>query len=175
VFEIIADQPAPIPVALPHPIVDALGEMTHEIALSSGLVWAEHCTECAWPSCYSNCALYTPRADLKCRRFENGIEPVILAVRESGKTQAMRIRFRQWGKVEASGSLKLFSPTQLGCRAWLDQKLRGALPKSVLPFSWKHRGLGLWLWLKSWLEGKGEAPGEDDISERVNDFETAGV
>jgi FkbH-like protein len=173
VFEIIADQPAPIRVALPHPIDDELGEMTHEIALSSGLVWAEHCTDCAWPICYSNCALYTPRADLKCRRFENGIEPVILAVRGSGKTQAMRIRFRQWGKLETSGSLDLFSPTKLGRMALLDQKMRSALPKSVLPFSWKHRGLGLWLRLRSWLQGKGEAPCEDDffLVEAVNEGE----
>ena len=63
----------------------------------SQIVWAEHCSECAYPSCYSSCAFYSPRGDLHCRRFEAGIEGV------AGAPQLMRIRFRKWGKLEGKG------------------------------------------------------------------------
>jgi len=46
------------------------------IALGSSLIWGEHCSECAMPTCYGTCAFYTPRRDLKCRRFDKGIEAV---------------------------------------------------------------------------------------------------
>jgi FkbH-like protein len=69
------------------------------IASSSSLIWGEHCSECAMPTCYGTCAFYTPRRDLKCRRFDKGIE----AVRAKGVTGGLglRVSFRKWGKLEA--------------------------------------------------------------------------
>ena len=69
------------------------------IALGSSLIWGEHCSECAMPTCYGTCAFYTPRRDLKCRRFDNGIE----AVRARGEPGelGLRVSFRKWGKLEA--------------------------------------------------------------------------
>jgi len=54
------------------------------------------------PACYASCSLYTPRADLKCRRLANGIEPLFLQT-EIGALSLMRVQFRQWGKLEAQG------------------------------------------------------------------------
>ena len=67
------------------------------LSARSQIVWAEHCSECAYPSCYSSCAFYSPRGDLHCRRFEAGIEGV------AGAPSLMRIRFRKWGKLEGRG------------------------------------------------------------------------
>ena len=51
------------------------------------------------PTCYGTCAFYTPRRDLKCRRFDKGIE----AVRARGVAGGLglRVSFRKWGKLEA--------------------------------------------------------------------------
>ena len=68
--------------------------------MASGLVWGEHCTECAWPACYSNCSLYTPRQDLNCRRFEDGIVPVTIDMGDGITGGGMRVGFRQWGKLK---------------------------------------------------------------------------
>jgi FkbH-like protein len=73
----------------------------------SMLVWGEHCTECVMPSCYASCALYTPRQDLKCRRFDQGIVPVRSS--SSGEVLGMRVSFRKWGKLEAEGRLSAVS------------------------------------------------------------------
>jgi len=69
------------------------------IALSSSLIWGEHCSECAMPTCYGTCAFYTPRRDLKCRRFDKGIEDV--RVRGAPGELGLRVSFRKWGKLEA--------------------------------------------------------------------------
>jgi FkbH-like protein len=66
----------------------------------SQIVWAEHCSECAYPKCYETCAFYSPRPDLHCRRFEAGIEPVHI----DGGVRLHRIRFRRWGKLEGRGA-----------------------------------------------------------------------
>lgn len=58
------------------------------------LVWEEHCTECAYPTCYATCHLYRPRLDGHCARFENGIVAI-----DAGR--AVRIGFGRWAKLEA--------------------------------------------------------------------------
>ncbi len=70
-------------------------------ATGSLLNWAEHCTECAMPACYATCAFYTPREDLKCRRFHNSIQPT--HVDDRGVCWH-GITFRKWGKLEAKGT-----------------------------------------------------------------------
>jgi hypothetical protein len=69
------------------------------IALGSNLIWGEHCSECAMPTCYGTCAFYTPRRDLKCRRFDKGIEAV--RARGAPAELGLRVSFRKWGKLEA--------------------------------------------------------------------------
>ena len=40
----------------------------------NNIYWCEHCTECAVPLCYNNCANWEARIDKKCRRFAYGIK-----------------------------------------------------------------------------------------------------
>lgn len=72
--------------------------VTHRALLS----WAEHCIECAAPSCYSSCDLYSPTDKGKCRRFENGI-----VARPTGSSVAAEMQFREWGKLESQGNALL--------------------------------------------------------------------
>ena len=89
---------------LPETSVRLMRALDDAIAERSQIVWGEHCSECAYPSCYASCAYYTPRSDLRCRRFERGIE----AVKVAGWPAAlMRIRFRKWGKLEGEGPAPL--------------------------------------------------------------------
>ncbi len=68
------------------------------------LSWAEHCIECAAPSCYASCDLYAPTEAGKCRRIENGLVPVM-----AGPRRGVELRFKRWGKLEAQGNATLLS------------------------------------------------------------------
>jgi FkbH-like protein len=71
------------------------------------LSWAEHCIECAAPSCYASCDLYAPTEAGKCRRIENGLVPV-----KAGQRSGVELRFKRWGKLEAQGNAALISAGQ---------------------------------------------------------------
>jgi FkbH-like protein len=88
----------------------ALLELRAAIARRGQITWGEHCSECGYPSCYATCSHYTPRADLHCRRFDDGIESVRVA--SLGDT-LMRIRFRRWGKLQGDGPAPLRLPTSV--------------------------------------------------------------
>lgn len=70
------------------------------------MLWDEHCVECAMPLCYKNCAKFKARRDLRCLRFDNGIEPVEFV---DSEIRGATISFREWAKLE--GDL----PKYLGC------------------------------------------------------------
>jgi FkbH-like protein len=64
------------------------------------LHWQEHCVECAIPLCYTTCSLYVQRKDQKCARLVYGMVrnrdfPGLLPF-------GADLRFRRWGKIEAS-------------------------------------------------------------------------
>jgi FkbH-like protein len=63
------------------------------------LLWEEHCTECAMPSCYTTCDLYESRSDGKCRRFKHGISRV--DVHSSLQDYIVKIEFKRWGSLLA--------------------------------------------------------------------------
>ena len=90
------------PIELPDPIAAAFSATAVATLRSSTIVWGEHCSECAFPACYTSCSHYTPRADMHCRRFGNGIEAG--GTRPAG---LMRIAFRRWGKLEGRGPVLL--------------------------------------------------------------------
>src|SRR5271165_7188117 len=90
----------PLSLKLDSDILKLFASTRDSIVTASTLVWAEHCSECVMPACYSTCAFYTPRRDLKCRRFENGAQAVC-ADGEKG-TLGFRVSFRKWGKVESA-------------------------------------------------------------------------
>ncbi len=64
------------------------------------LHWQEHCLECAPPLCYQTCPLFVARSDQKCARFVYGMvrNPAVSGLFDYGAD----LRFRRWGKLEAS-------------------------------------------------------------------------
>lgn len=86
---------------VPEQVASGFAEVAQALTARAGLVWGEHCSECAYPICYSTCAFYTPRGDLHCRRFAAGFEPL------EGRRGLHRVRFRKWGKLEAKGPATL--------------------------------------------------------------------
>lgn len=86
---------------VPEQVASGFAETAQAVTARAGLVWGEHCSECAYPICYSTCAFYTPRGDLHCRRFAAGFEPL------EGRRGLHRVRFRKWGKLEAKGPATL--------------------------------------------------------------------
>lgn len=100
-----ADSVATAIVTLPDEAVRSFMETRAAVIARSVVAWGEHCTECAFPACYSTCSYYTPRLDHHCRRFENGIERATAPTHPSLKL--MRIAFRRWGKLEGQGRIAL--------------------------------------------------------------------
>ena len=100
------------------------------LAARSQIVWGEHCSECAYPSCYAACAFYDPRPDLNCRRFVAGIE-------DAGDG-LMRIRFRKWGKLEGRGPAPLRPFTRAERRERGDANAARLLAAAPLPFQLKR-------------------------------------
>ncbi|WP_445163058.1 HAD-IIIC family phosphatase [Mycobacterium sp. Dal123C01] len=100
--EVVFGELARTVITLPTEVAGAFAATQAALAMRSAIIWGEHCSECAFPSCYSSCEFYTPRIDLHCRRFTGGIEAV-----EVGNFPALagltRIAFRRWGKLEGSG------------------------------------------------------------------------
>ena len=64
-----------------------------------GLMWEEHCHECAEPDCYRTCPLYVRRGDGRCARLEYGIYPnaSFAGLFPFGAD----VKFRRWGKLES--------------------------------------------------------------------------
>ena len=93
-------------VNIPAFAVERFAEVRAALGRRSSIVWGEHCSECAFPSCYSTCEFYTPRSDMHCRRFTHGIEAldVTAAPAIEGLT---RIAFRRWGKLEGTGPVQM--------------------------------------------------------------------
>jgi FkbH-like protein len=75
------------------------------IASRSLLPWGEHCTECAWPTCYTTCALYTPRRDGGCRLFVDGM--VRIDHPDGLSPYLLKVHFKQWGKLWTVGNVHL--------------------------------------------------------------------
>lgn len=120
------------------------------------LSWAEHCIECAAPSCYACCDLFAPTEDGKCRRIENGLVPVI-----NGHRGGVEIRFKRWGKLEAQGNATLIPASKahqverlaaLGARQvhWLGRMIRRF---SDTP-RWATAHEAFFKRVNAWLEGR---------------------
>jgi FkbH-like protein len=77
----------------------------------SFLFWAEHCVECAAPSCYSSCDLYQPRSDWRCRRFAFGAykNPAFRSLRGYG----VEVRFKKWAKLETFANTAIYPVSKI--------------------------------------------------------------
>ena len=85
--------------------LDRFAEVEGDYRAVSLTEWGEHCTECAWPDCYSSCDLYEARVDGHCRRFVHGMVP-----RPDVRTSTgcgVEIAFKRWGKLTATASTAL--------------------------------------------------------------------
>lgn len=91
---------------VPDDVIRAFGGLNGKILSRTILPWGEHCTECAWPSCYTTCDLYTPRGDGKCRRFVDGM--VRVDCESSLNGYLLKVRFKQWGKLWTPGNVRLY-------------------------------------------------------------------
>jgi FkbH-like protein len=92
---------------LPVEAVSSFGRLRESIIARTVLPWGEHCTECVWPSCYSTCDLYSPRADGRCRRFVEGM--VRIDCPGALNKYLLKIRFKRWAKLWAPGNVHLRS------------------------------------------------------------------
>lgn len=92
---------------IPQYVHERIKKLREIITERSLIRWSEHCTECAYPECYSSCSLYSPREDGKCSRFVNGFEKLPVGKKES--EYFLRIGFKKWGKLSGVFSGKLYS------------------------------------------------------------------
>jgi hypothetical protein len=114
---------------------DAFASFARDVVRRSSLPWGEHCTECAWPTCYENCTLYTPRADLKCQRFVDGM--VAIDFDQGVSPYLLKITFKRWAKLHAPGSVAV---TETGAsRAAEQDDLRRARLLRFLPGNARQR------------------------------------
>ncbi|HET6220283.1 MAG TPA: HAD-IIIC family phosphatase [Acidobacteriaceae bacterium] len=88
-----------------HPALDAESQKEYgsgRIRSHSEMSWGEHCSECAFPSCYLTCSFYKARPDGRCRRFNFGI------YRAPSPTTWMKysayIEFKNWSKLWTQGN-----------------------------------------------------------------------
>jgi hypothetical protein len=120
--------------------VTRFSEFRAEIGSRTILPWGEHCTECAWPTCYTTCELYSPRIDGNCRLFVDGMVRVDLD--DSASQYLLKLRFKRWGKLWTVGNLAMHEL----CEAEHKERrnmLIGGLARSIpLPRPLKSRAMG---------------------------------
>jgi hypothetical protein len=133
------DNPARASLSLPLDAQLKFRDLADEIAARSLIVWGEHCSECAFPTCYTSCAFYTPRRDLHCRRFANGIEQGAI-----GNVALGRIQFRKWAKLEGAGPVELFSMRAATRRERLDRLVSSLIIKFAPSHATYSRSARYW-------------------------------
>lgn len=122
---------------LPQEIRNRFAEFRSRIVSRTMLPWGEHCTECVWPTCYTTCELYSPRPDGGCRQFVDGMVRVDQS--EGLSPYLLKLRFKQWAKLWATGTLHL-EPLSKASTRELFHIAAGATARNVpLPASLKPR------------------------------------
>jgi len=125
---------------LPPSIVKRFEEITSLVEFRTALPWGEHCTECAWPTCYTTCELYDPRADGGCRLFIDGMTRI--DIDEVVRPYILKLRFKRWGKLWTVGNLARYSREE-SLRKEKRNMMIGALAQSApLPRQLKSKVLG---------------------------------
>jgi len=134
---------------LPREIVERFAESRSRVTKRTVIPWGEHCTECAWPTCYTTCDLYRPRsgADGRCRRFVDGM--VRMDCPGSLNGYVLMIRFKRWATLWSMGNTRLYpldTADRLELQDFRVAKLIRLLPAEALVakvaqkrYSWKKR------------------------------------
>ena len=138
------DDPIGSTLAIPEEARLKFGELADMVAARSLIVWGEHCSECAYPTCYMSCAFYTPRRDGHCRRFANGIEQ-----QTDGAVTLGRIRLRQWAKLEGQGPAPLFAIRAAARRQHADRVVSALIVKFAPSQALYERSARHWNRLKA--------------------------
>jgi FkbH-like protein len=148
-YESEANRIVELPDQIPADILRRFSELTPHITGRSLLSWGEHCTECVWPTCYTSCDLYSPRQDLRCRRFVDGM--VRIDARGTLNLYILKIRFKRWGKLWTVANTRLYPMRQANAAEQKDLRIGMAIqfvPISALQrklaivrYNWKKRSL----------------------------------
>jgi FkbH-like protein len=145
---------APVTV-LPNDVVAQILDLRVALKCRSLIVWGEHCTECAFPHCYSTCNFYTPRPDtMHCRRFQRGIEERLVKGRATLDTRLMKVRPRRWAKLEGQGPPRLHNTNQAQRLEQFDSAVSFLLSHLPVPYRWTKRLLSEWNGYKRALTGQ---------------------
>ena len=142
--ETVIDQSYASDVQIPDNVLNLMVSNALRVTQRSSLLWAEHCTECVWPSCYSTCALYTPRSDLKCRRFLRGIQRVRCVANDGKYANCIAVSFRQWAKIEADGRARFSEVGTRRIQQKVDELIANAIDGLPAPLRVKVRIANGW-------------------------------
>ncbi len=121
---------------IPSEVLSAFAQVDGKVLGRTLLPWSEHCTECVWPTCYATCDLYSPREDLRCRRFVDGM--VRIDCPASLNSYLLKIRFKRWGKLWAQGNFRLYPLSQAAARERRDYRIGQTLVQLPLPAGLKR-------------------------------------
>ncbi len=121
---------------IPPEVLSAFAQPDGKVLARTLLPWGEHCTECVWPTCYATCDLYSPREDLRCRRFIDGM--VRIDCPASMNAYLLKIRFKRWGKLWATGNLRLYPLSKAAARERRDYRIGKTLVHLPLPAGLKR-------------------------------------
>jgi FkbH-like protein len=94
-----------VPSREAHPVLDPDFQKEYgpnRIRSHSEMSWGEHCSECAFPSCYKTCSFYKARPDGRCRRFNFGIYRAPSPTTWMG--YSAYIEFKNWSKLWTQGN-----------------------------------------------------------------------
>ena len=147
---------------IPAEVLSAFGQLRGRIMSRTLIAWGEHCTECGWPTCYSTCELYSPREDLKCRRFVDGMVRVDCA--ESLNRYLLKIRFKRWGMLWARGNFDLHSVGQADRLERRDYRIGMALQQFPVPIGLRRKAVGKRYAIKKRLASRGGSEGQPPTS-----------
>jgi len=132
--------------SVPADIRERFAESYNRVESRTLLPWGEHCTECNWPTCYTSCELYTPRQDGACRLFAHGMVRISVPVTFNG--YLLEIRFKRWGKLWASGHLRLLPVSDATAKERSNIRVGGAVRRLPMPPSIKARALRKFAFLR---------------------------
>ena len=115
----------------------------------------EHCLECSAPACYDTCNKYLRRADGMCKRLEYGFKH---CNKLDGLLWNIRVKFREWGKVEARINKGTLSPRAISTLSFFDNLKTSAVKATAMAFNHKNLRLSIiWDGLKRKKYSKIEA------------------
>lgn len=116
---------------LPEKVISTFQETRNSVKQRSLLHWTEHCTECAMPSCFKTCDLYTARVDGKCARFVKGIEGLEALGLPRGSL--IKISFKKWGVLATQGNHYLMDKADADDAEQHDLKTSRLIHKTPVP------------------------------------------